>query len=191
MKAFSIRTSNKNRGLGFWNFHVLTTVQCFDDRLHTPSPSNAIYIFIAPSHCSSGVSICLMTCCTMYNNHGLHCTLLNMSCNCMTKCRSFTVSCCSWTVTELDFFKSNQFIDFARSGRAQQNTKSSHILTTRLEGCNARWPYGRILCPAVFQDSQLSSSSSVDIVIYFNNSNKYSFCIPPLHKLRLHMHYAI
>ena len=125
-----------------------------------PSPSNAIYILIAPSHCSSGVSICLMTCCTMYNNHGLHCTLLNMSCNCMTKCRSFTVSCCSWTVNELDFFKSNQFIDFARSSRAQQNTKSSHILTTRLERCNARWPYGRILCPAVFQDSQLSSCSS-------------------------------
>ena len=59
-----------------------------------PSPSNAIYILIAPSHCSSGVSICLMTCCTMYNNHGLHCTLLNMSCNCMTKCRSFLMFKC-------------------------------------------------------------------------------------------------
>ena len=34
-----------------------------------------------------------------------------------------------WTVTEPDIFKSNQFIDFARSGRAQQNTKSSHIST--------------------------------------------------------------
>ena len=106
-----------------------------------PSPSNAIYILIAPSHCSSGVSICLMTCCTMYNNHGLHCTLLNMSCNCMTKCRSFTVSCCSWTVTELEV-KSIYWFCQKRQG-ATKYQKQPHFdnTTWRVQCAMTVWSY--------------------------------------------------
>ena len=82
------------------------------------------------------VSTCLMTFCTMINNRSLHCTLLNMTW--MTNLRSRTVSCCSWTVTELDFFYSSSSVYWlcALGGKAQQKTKRSSTLWTCVRKAN-------------------------------------------------------